>query len=147
MNTTKPVIFQFFVHLISFVVAVLVKFYCFTSLFVPYLEAKSVVPELATRDSEHCWWSSLFGHSCYHFIKISMRCINMHLQISTEYYVLCVTFSNTHGYGLTWKPFPDNWPFLCGEPTGQGRLNIKMSSYQYRDSHVKDKTVSRPSYL
>ena len=27
------------------------------------------------------------------------------------------------------------------------RLNIKMSSYQYRDSHVKYKTVSRPSYL
>ena len=26
-------------------------------------------------------------------------------------------------------------------------LDIKMSSYQYRDSHVKDKTVSRPSYL
>ena len=24
----------------------------------------------------------------------------------------------------------------------QGRLNIKMSSYQYRDPHVKDKTVS-----
>ena len=29
----------------------------------------------------------------------------------------------------------------------RGRLNIKMSSYQYRDPHVKDKTVSRPSYL
>ena len=28
-----------------------------------------------------------------------------------------------------------------------GRLNIKMSSYQYTDPHVKDKTVSRPSYL
>ena len=28
-----------------------------------------------------------------------------------------------------------------------GRLNVKMSSYQYRDPHVKDKTVSRPSYL
>ena len=27
------------------------------------------------------------------------------------------------------------------------RLNIKMSSYQYRDPHVKDKTVSRPSSL
>ena len=25
------------------------------------------------------------------------------------------------------------------------RLNIKMSSYQYKDSHVKDKKVSRPS--
>ena len=27
-----------------------------------------------------------------------------------------------------------------------GRFNIKMSSYQYRDPHVKDKTVSRPFY-
>ena len=27
-----------------------------------------------------------------------------------------------------------------------GRLNIKMLSYQCRDPHVKDKTVSRPSY-
>ena len=29
----------------------------------------------------------------------------------------------------------------------EGRLNIKMLSYQYRDSHVKEKTVSQPSYL
>ena len=29
----------------------------------------------------------------------------------------------------------------------QGHLNIKMSSYQYNDTHVKDKVVSRPSYL
>ena len=28
-----------------------------------------------------------------------------------------------------------------------GCLNIKMSSNQYRDPHVKDKTVSRSSYL
>ena len=28
-----------------------------------------------------------------------------------------------------------------------GGFNIKMSSYQYRYPHVKDKTVSRPSYL
>ena len=27
------------------------------------------------------------------------------------------------------------------------RLNIKMSSYQYREPHTKDKTVLRPSYL
>ena len=26
---------------------------------------------------------------------------------------------------------------------GETKLNIKMSSYQYRDPHVKDKTVSR----
>ena len=29
----------------------------------------------------------------------------------------------------------------------KGRFKIKMFSYQYRDSHLKDKTVSRPSYL
>ena len=29
----------------------------------------------------------------------------------------------------------------------RGRLNIKMYSYQYSNSHYKDKTVSRPSYL
>ena len=29
----------------------------------------------------------------------------------------------------------------------RGRLNIKMSSYQYWDSHYKDKTVWRPSHL
>ena len=31
-------------------------------------------------------------------------------------------------------------------PSG-GRLNIKMSSYQYKDPHVKDKTVSQPSFF
>ena len=35
---------------------------------------------------------------------------------------------------------------VCGTEPGRC-LNIKMQSYQYRDSHVKDKTVSRPSYL
>ena len=33
-------------------------------------------------------------------------------------------------------------PLVC-----RGRLSIKMSSYQYRHPHLKDKTVSRPSYL
>ena len=28
-----------------------------------------------------------------------------------------------------------------------GNLSTKMLSYQYRDPHVKDKTISRPSYL
>ena len=38
---------------------------------------------------------------------------------------------------------------VSGKPVWDagGRLNIKMSPYQYKDPHVKDKTVSRPSYL
>ena len=31
--------------------------------------------------------------------------------------------------------------------TSEGRLKIKMSPYQYRDPHVKDKTVSLASYI
>ena len=37
------------------------------------------------------------------------------------------------------KHFRSRWP--------GGRLNIRMSSYQYNDLHVTDKTVSRLSYL
>ena len=37
--------------------------------------------------------------------------------------------------------------YLRKDGSPWGRLNIRMSSYQYRDSHYKDKTVSRPSYL
>ena len=37
---------------------------------------------------------------------------------------------------------------MGGDLRTWGRLNIKkMSSYQYRDPRVKDKTVSRPSNL
>ena len=56
VNITKSIIFQFFIHLASFVVAILVKFLHFASPFVPNLEAESMVPELTTRDCEHSWW-------------------------------------------------------------------------------------------
>ena len=46
-------------HTLNCVVAISVKFFCFTRPFVPNLEAKSVVPELTTRDSDHWWWSLL----------------------------------------------------------------------------------------
>ena len=55
----KPIIFHFSIHLTIFVVAILVKFYCFTNPFVPNLEAKSVIPELTTRDIKYSWWSLL----------------------------------------------------------------------------------------
>ena len=57
VNITKAIIFQFSIHITSVVLAILAKFYCFTSPFVPNLEAKSVVPATITRNSEHCWRS------------------------------------------------------------------------------------------
>ena len=37
--------------------------------------------------------------------------------------------------------------FLQFISSSGGSLSLKMQSYQYRDPHIKDKTVSRPSYL
>ena len=59
LNITKPIISHFVVQLSSFFVSILVKLYCFTSRFVPRLEANLVVSKLTNRDSEHCWWSLL----------------------------------------------------------------------------------------
>ena len=42
-------------------------------------------------------------------------------------------------------PIPGKTVFILRRPGG--RLNIQTLSYQYRDLHVKDKTVSRPPYL
>ena len=37
--------------------------------------------------------------------------------------------------------------WLSAKQAPRGRLNIKMSSYQYRKSYCGDKTILRPSYL
>ena len=48
----------------------------------------------------------------------------------------------------TWrKTFLNIWSLSRLMMRPGGRLNTKVSSYQHRDPHVKDKTVSRPSYL
>ena len=45
------------------------------------------------------------------------------------------------------KPLPEPVYKVGGIMTPRPHLNIKMLSYQYSDPHVKDKMVSRPSYL
>ena len=46
-----------------------------------------------------------------------------------------------HVFFIMEIPIPGKPVFIFRQGPG-GRLNIKMPSYQYRDSHVKDKTVS-----
>ena len=41
--------------------------------------------------------------------------------------------------------FSISWGHI--KQTSRDRINIKMSSYQYRKSHCGDKTILRPSYL
>ena len=64
LNISKPSVIQFFVSLTSMFIFILVKFYCFARSFVPNIEAKSVILELTTRDSE-CWFL-LTGSSLVH---------------------------------------------------------------------------------
>ena len=63
-----------------------------------------------------------------------------------------VNLGNAQCYKFRQTDGPENTPWLkqiySFQQSRPGcRLNIKMWSYQYRDPHVKDKTVSRPSYL
>ena len=66
VNITKPIIYRFFMHLTSFVVYILVKFYWFTNPLYSILR-----PELTNRDSEHYWWSLLpsleWSRETFHF--------------------------------------------------------------------------------
>ena len=63
VNMAKTIIFRFSIALTSFIVTTLVKFYCFTYRCVPNLVAKSVVSELAPRDSDHCWWHDISSNA------------------------------------------------------------------------------------
>ena len=53
-----------------------------------------------------------------------------------------------HQINITYSSIPHeviDWNLINVDPWGQ--LNIKMMSYQYRDSHYKEKTASWQSYL
>ena len=56
--------------------------------------------------------------------------------------------SAKHGVQWAWEDSRSWWTAcFVMYALSWGRLSIKMSSYQYRDPHVEDTTVSRPSYL
>ena len=79
--------------------------------------------------------------------KTSYRLISQNLEgVSYGFYENFWYFTRQHG-----KFQSDTTIVIHNLATSRirsgGRLNINMSSYQYRDPHVKDKTVSRPSYL
>ena len=56
----KPIVISFFTHFTIVVVPIMAIFYCLSSTFVPDHQANPIVPQLTTRDKEHCWWSLLY---------------------------------------------------------------------------------------
>ena len=72
VKVKKVIIIHLFVYSKSFFVSILAKFHCFTSSLITDLEAKWVVPQLSTTDSEHCWWYLLW----YNFYWILCGVIN-----------------------------------------------------------------------
>ena len=57
----------------------------------------------------------------------------------------CLTHIRISIIKIRWSH--DHLIFIMLNQGPGGLLNIKMSSYQYRDPLVKDETVARPSYL
>ena len=83
---------------------------------------------------EHChkWWCKAAYNAK----------INALMLIS----VCCYRMSNTQSVFLRFLTH-ETFHISCLWMRSRGRLNIKMSSYQYRDPHVKYKKVLWPSYL
>ena len=86
--------------------------------------------------------------------KLSKKC-----SLCTRFIIDIAAFLWIHQYwlrywlgvgvpGITWAKV-DPCLLPCGfiKPQSGGHLNIKMSTYEYRDHTLKGKTVSRPSYL
>ena len=59
----------------------------------------------------------------------------------------CLSRSHYRNRGKLARVSGDLQSFFFHLKTSGGRLNIKMPSFQHRDTHVKDKTVSQPSGL
>ena len=90
---------------------------------------------------------------CWFIIDWSLRTnLERNLNDNVE-----ISFNNANTFETKRRTFwSDLWVKVTPAFIGPGgRLNIKMPSYQYRDSHVKDKTVSptvlslswKPPYL
>ena len=85
------------------------------------------------------YWSMLIKASSWlYFLKFSYTLLNTACHL-----IAGMAFERA---SVTWRGW-EGTRIVVPTMTTRGRLNIKMSSYQYRDPHVKDKTVSRPSYL
>ena len=72
IDITKPIIFQFFVQLTSFAVAILVAFYCFTTPIVPSVEEwfQSWPPKRVSI-ADDPYWNSQFMESK----RVPFKCI------------------------------------------------------------------------
>ena len=124
----------------------------------PYLEkVTSPLLILSSSKSEKVWTSkrNVLGiqrqdpHQCERFPACGSRSAGPHAPrprqcaaLFTSIGNLIVDINRSHDRLM----FTMRYPILV-RGCSWGCLNIKMSSYQYRDPHVKDKMVSRPSYF
>ena len=99
MNITKPIIFWYFMHLTSFVITILVKSYCFASLFVPILRPNQCLqgwpPEIVSiADGPYSQNIFQWSYRCdswdykyppyvnkkLNWIELCYRCYHVHIQ-------------------------------------------------------------------
>ena len=96
MTITRLIISQFLIYITSFVIAISVRFYCFTGPSVPNLEVKPVVPELTTSDSEHFWWC-LFSH-ILHLRAFNFFWLNLKVYGNLSLWMMRIFYMNGMSY-------------------------------------------------
>ena len=79
VNVTKPIIIQFSALCKLFFLSIWTKFYCFASSCILCHLSKSVLPELTTRDGEHCWLSLSQGCPafCVYSCKVKSQVLGL----------------------------------------------------------------------
>ena len=136
MNIRTPIILHFFIHLTSFVVAILVKFNCFTSPFVPNLKRPG--QELITKESEYCCWSLL----CTQYGPVTMIVPASGQQVRCIRWVQMGTFNKEIGFYVD--------QILCieyilwGTPTIESTFDV---ANMVKTATVKDVPINNDALL
>ena len=121
------------------------------------VKVKDVLEEGQVRKIGHVSWQPLLGLLSWYPVMLWSLCISFEDRAPADEICGCPIFKGVavtrlkrEGTGIDVPVMATRMPcpirlillsvFCCSPPVG--RLNIKMSSYQYRDPHVKDKTVS-----
>ena len=92
-----------------------------------------------------CYYCSLSSFYMYSLYSSNMLCLQQIKNVQSPcvgFYIYYSTLSQYNEQLIIYKLIKISMRMSSG-----GHLIIKMPSYQYRDSHYKDKTVSWPSYL
>ena len=137
--------YDFIIQFLGYFTFLLWFFSIIWKLVLPCPGDKLMDPDLTTKDCDYCWWFLLsfwLAKTYYRYLDLLIEHAKNGCQFAQDI------------LKLSWGKCDDDYDddddddenlgsyIYANDHRPGGRLNIKMLSYQYRDPHVKDKTVS-----